>query len=248
MLISCVMLTTKSRSRLRSAALAALRDQTETPRFEVIVVGDEDDETLTTRDVMRATGHKPIQVVTYKRPTWASLSDKRNTACDLAAGDWITFWDDDDWSAPTRLHDTVNVIKTHGAEIVGVRSILWHELCSTMRRTVEYVSPDPGYVVGGTLAFKKALWKKASFKDQPGDEGWWTLDRYKDGARLFPTWYPYVAMVHGGNVANRKEFRVNELTGEVHDGAEFKLRRGDRNVVLEVMGKEALEQFEAAVA
>lgn len=250
MLISCVMLTKPSRARLRAASLAALAAQAfDPPRFELIVVGDEDDAALTARTIMHQAGLKPVNVVVHKKTTWESLAAKRNTACDLAAGDWVTLWDDDDWSASNRLDAVRRVITTYPeVEIVGVRSILWHELVSTSRRTVEYVAPVPDYVVGGTLTFRRSLWAKEPFVDLPGDEGWWTLARVKVGASLRPTWFPYVAMIHGDNVVNHRAFRVNGVTEEVHDGPEYKVVKGNREAALRVMGEAALVRFEQAVA
>ena len=94
---------------------------------------------------------------------------------------------------------------------------------------------------------QKDLWREVEFTDRKGDEGWWTLDQLKAGARLALTSEPYVAMVHGDNVANKAPFRVNPTTREVHNGAEYTWL-GAREAALEVMGQDALERFEAAVA
>jgi len=242
------MLTTASRSRLRSAALAALRDQVDVPRFELIVVTDDDDP-VTARQITQAISYTAVKVTVYKRAAWRSLSEKRNVACAFARGDWLTFWDDDDWSAPTRLRGTADTIEAYkDAEMIGVRQMLWHELVGPTRHTIEYVAPVPGYVVGGTLTFRSRVLQQHPFENIAGDEGWWTLKRHEEGRVLVPIWFPYVAMIHGGNTANPRNFRVNEQTGQVHDGIEFTLRHGGREVVREIMGDDALARFEAAVA
>lgn len=241
--ISCVMLTTTRRSRLRSAALAALAAQQGAPAFELVVVTDDDDP-MTPPEF--AVASKASNVILYRRTDWSCLAEKRNAACRLAAGRWITIWDDDDWSSPWRLLTLQRMAQTD-AEIAGNATIFWHELVGPMRNTVRYTSPTHAYVVGGTLAFKKDLWHEVEFTDRKGDEGWWTVDALRAGARLGITNQPYVAMVHGDNIANKAPFRVNPATHEVHNGAEYTWL-GAREVALEHMGKEALERFEAAVA
>lgn len=237
------MLTTTRRSRLRSAALASLAAQSGAGSFELVVITDDDDP-VTPRELTVAS--KAADVTVYRRTDWPCLAEKRNAACRLAAGKWITFWDDDDWSSPWRLMMLRRLAETN-AQIIGNATILWHELVGPARNTVRYVSPTPDYVVGGTLAFRKDLWHEVSFADHNGDEGWWTLDQLKAGARLALTSEPYVAMVHGDNVVNRRPFRVNSTTHEVHDGPEYTWL-GGRDTALEAMGAAALEHFEAAVA
>lgn len=242
-MISCVMLTTTRRSRLRSASLAALAAQAGAGAFELVVITDDDDP-VTPRELTVAS--KASDVVLYRRTDWASLAAKRNAACRLANGRWLTIWDDDDWSSPWRLRTLRRLAETR-AQIIGNSTILWHELVGPARNTVRYVSPSPDYVVGGTLAFLKDLWHEAEFTDRRGDEGWWTLDQLKAGARLGLTVEPYVAMIHGDNISNKAPFRINATTHEVHNGAEYTWQ-GTREAVLEVMGAGALTRFEAAVA
>lgn len=237
------MLTTTRRSRLRSASLAALGAQQGVSSFELVVVTDDDDPVTPTELTVAS---KASNVIVYRRTDWACLAEKRNAACRLAAGRWITIWDDDDWSSPWRLLMLQRMTQTD-AEIAGNATIFWHELVGPARNTVRYTSPTRDYVVGGTLAFKKDLWHEVEFTDRKGDEGWWTHDQLRAGARLGVTNQPYVAMVHGDNISNKAPFRVNPTTREVHNGREYTWM-GAREAVLEVMGQEALERFEAAVA
>jgi len=236
------MLTTSRRSRLRSAALAALAAQSGAGAFELVVVTDDDDP-ITPRELTVAS--KASDVTIYRRSDWTCLAEKRNAACRLAQGRWITFWDDDDWSSPWRLM-MLGRMAACGYQIIGNSSILWHELVGPTRATIRYVSPSPTYVVGGTLAFLKDLWHEVEFTDRKGDEGWWTIDQLKAGARLGITNEPYVAMIHGDNAVNQQSFRVNPTTHEVHDGAEYTWL-GARATAVEVMGQAALERFEAAI-
>lgn len=241
-MISCVMLTTAKRSRLRSASLAALAAQRSCGAFELVVVTDDEDPIELHK--LRVDS-KASDVTLYRRTDWSCLAEKRNAACRLAQGRWITIWDDDDWSSPWRLMNVRRMAET-SAQVIGNSTILWHELVGPARNTVRYTSPTPNYVVGGTLAFLKDLWHEAEFTDRKGDEGWWTHDQLKAGARLGVTSEPYVAMVHGDNISNKAPFRVNPTTREVHNGAEYTWL-GARDTALEVMGAEALERFEAAV-
>jgi glycosyltransferase involved in cell wall biosynthesis len=47
------------------------------------------------------------------------LGAKRNHACEMARGQIIVHWDDDDWIAPWRLSYQVEVLQTAGADLCG---------------------------------------------------------------------------------------------------------------------------------
>ena len=84
-----------------------------------------------------------------------SLGDKRNVACECADGDYIAHWDDDDWSAPTRLQVQVEALHRSGLAVAGFRRIyFWdeahlvaHEYAGTAR-----------YVVGTSLIYRRDWW------------------------------------------------------------------------------------------
>lgn len=146
-------------------------------------------------------------------PKNLTIGAKRNIACAAATSEWITHWDDDDWSRENRLALTLSKI-AQNADIVGSSTMLVHELVDSRRRTSVYKykkredddSYPEDYLIGGLLTYKAALWKRLPFDEQEltGEETWWQFKVIKGGARIAkmledPTLY--VSMLHGKNTA-----------------------------------------------
>jgi hypothetical protein len=236
------MLTTAKRTRLAKCALRCfLRQQQAEFAHELIIASEDDLEIGCNYD-----GGFRVQVV--KTPPGLSLPDKRNAALAHARYPWITFWDDDDWSSSFRLHETTRAIRDNPmAHIVGQPWIYFHELRSERRYTYLYRYPNDGYVVGGPMAFKKTLWEAQPFRayETVGDEGWWMMDRYKDGAIIGQTNILYLAMLHGDNTQNKDLPRVG-TSGVVLSDTYMKFL-GGREAAYGLAGGE-LARFEEAVA
>lgn len=239
MRLSCVMLTTARRARLRAAALAAYAQQHD-PGAEVeLVIASED----------AVTGPLPPTARVVATAPGLTLAQKRNAAVAHAVGDWVTFWDDDDYSGPFRLDQAVRATRAN-PDLFGQAAIWFHELTTARRYTYRYTyqGPEP-YLVGGLLGFRRDLWEAHPFIDQAtvGDEGWWTLDRLRAGARVEPTLIAYVAMLHGGNVSNRELPRVDEASKRVLSDS-FWAWKGARDTAQLLLGPAMLAAFEEAVA
>src|SRR4051812_20555321 len=93
-LVSCLM-PTRGRRPFVGLAVACFLGQ-DYGRRELVVV---DDGPEPIGDLL-----PPDSRIRYERvPRATSLGAKRNLACELAHGDVLVHWDDDDWSAPWRL-------------------------------------------------------------------------------------------------------------------------------------------------
>src|SRR4051812_48025167 len=55
------------------------------------------------------------------------IGAKRNRACELARGDVIVHWDDDDWNAPWRVGYQVEQLLTRGADLCGLDRVLFYD-------------------------------------------------------------------------------------------------------------------------
>ena len=82
-----------------------------------------------------------------------SVGLKRNLCCSMAEGEIIVHWDDDDYSAPGRIADQVDRMRTTGAKITGYHSMMFEDL-GTNRYWV--YSGRPGYI---RLREKSWLWR-----------------------------------------------------------------------------------------
>jgi glycosyltransferase involved in cell wall biosynthesis len=96
-----------------------------------------------------------IRYARCSRP--GSLGAKRNLACEMACGEYIAHWDDDDWSHPDRL-----ALQLAGNPVVtGFRQMLfWDE---TTKRALLYRG-SPMYVLGTSLLFRRTWWEANRFR------------------------------------------------------------------------------------
>src|SRR3954447_27071553 len=52
-----------------------------------------------------------------------ALGDKRNRLCELARGEILLHWDDDDWQAPDRIARQLEAIEASGADLCGLAQV-----------------------------------------------------------------------------------------------------------------------------
>lgn len=148
-MVSCIMPT---RNRPHLAALAVqnfLAQSWPSSRRELVIVDDSD--TPITPGLEGQINHRKL--------SWkAKCGEKMNIACQLALGEIIVKWDDDDWSGPHRVRSQVEPIILGRADMT---SFSYDEILKlperqwwTARRSVLHslnVAP---------LAFKKEVWRK----------------------------------------------------------------------------------------
>jgi glycosyltransferase involved in cell wall biosynthesis len=125
------------------------------PARELIVVddGNEDAAAVLPSD-------PAIRYVRVSRGT--SIGAKRNHACELAGGDIIVQWDDDDWYGADRLSAQVTPLVADRADITGLTSDVFFVLptwqfwtCTAeLHRRLFF-----GDVHGGTLAYRRRVWE-----------------------------------------------------------------------------------------
>lgn len=210
-MISALMLTTPDRwwFQLLAAETWLLNNRARTD--ELVIVCEE--------AIDLGFTHPQVRVV--KIDPQPDLASKRNLGVRACAQPWVAFWDDDDW------HGTDRILRLHMAltydkqlpQIFGQTSYLVHELTG-MRRLFRWThgqgwpgpTPPEPYVVGGTMMFQRQLALEKPFVEQVtrGDEGWWTVERLREGV----PWQglpeaDYVAMIHGANTC-AKTPRVDE--------------------------------------
>ena len=135
-----------------------------------------------------------------------SIGAKHNMACELARGDVIVHWDDDDWSAPWRLTYQVEaLLREPSATLCGLSRVFFYEPQS--RRAWEYIYPltGPPWLSGATFCYRKPFWESHRFPDmnEGGDTTWvWNL-RDANVAPLAQHRF-YVATVHPGNTSPKQ--------------------------------------------
>jgi O-antigen biosynthesis protein len=88
--------------------------------------------------------------------------DKRNRVNSLARGEVICHFDDDDWSAPSRISYQVNLMTKTGKDVTGFSNLLFWD--SGSRQPKIYRAAIPGYVCGTTLCYTRELWERHRFR------------------------------------------------------------------------------------
>ena len=90
-----------------------------------------------------------------------SIGEKRNRGIDLARGEFLAQWDDDDWYAPARLSAQLAPLLQDAADISALTAGVWADLptWSFWRCTPAlHRRLFRGDVHGGTLVFRRSLW------------------------------------------------------------------------------------------
>ena len=228
---TCIMPTADRRGFVE-VALGLFLAQ-EDVRSELIVV---DSGRRTVEDLCRG-----VARVRYVRAQpGASIGAQRNLACDLACGDVVVHWDDDDWYGPERLRRQIEPIAGDRADVTGLENrytlslpdgAFWTTSEELHRRMFV------GNVHGGTLAFRRSLLRSGlRYRDvNIAEDAALLAQIVRIGGRLerVPNEGTFVYVRHGRNA-----WRF--ATGEFLDP-----RGWERTAAPEAMPAEAIERYRA---
>jgi glycosyltransferase involved in cell wall biosynthesis/GT2 family glycosyltransferase len=139
-------------------------------------------------------------------PPGLSIGLKRNRACELARGEIIAQWDDDDWYSAQRLSAQVAPLRCGAAEISGLTGTLFFELkdwrfwnCTRPLHRRLFVED----VHGGTLVYFRRVWENLSrYPDRSlAEDAVFLKQAMRRGARLqrLPNDDLYVYLRHQSN-------------------------------------------------
>jgi GT2 family glycosyltransferase len=152
-LVSCIM-PTRDRPEFALQAVRYFQRQ-DWPATELIIVED---------GPPRLVGLLPDdpRITLVPSGTSRSIGSKRNLACELARGEIIAQWDDDDWHGPERLSRQLGPIVAGDAEMTALRDCVlfdvhrwqfWRWSDDLHRRMLVRD------VLGGTLVFRRRIWE-----------------------------------------------------------------------------------------
>jgi glycosyltransferase involved in cell wall biosynthesis len=91
------------------------------------------------------------------------LGDKRNRACELARGELVAHWDDDDWQAPYRLRYQVEQLEQHGAALCGPRRVVYVDPPAKRAWLYDYPEAARSWVAGNALLYRRSVWQENRF-------------------------------------------------------------------------------------
>lgn len=148
----------------------------------------------------------PEQIVYHRvEPSTQKLSHgaMMNLCCSLASPDDVIFaWDDDDWSAPTRMHTQLDTLATTGKSVTGYHNLLYYNTTDGLTYRYDYNGKPLTYACGSSQAFTYEFWSRNPFMAKPrGADGDFSR-KAKDLNELVsvPGVDMLVARAHAGNI------------------------------------------------
>lgn len=194
-LVSCVM-PTHNRPGFVQAAIHAWAAQTY-PRKELVILDDGP-------DPGRIPTHDGLTYIRTdeKRP----LGGKRNVVNELATGEIICHWDDDDYSATTRIaHQVARLLRGPG-QITGFNILLFYDLLTTEAKV--YTSSVHRYCPGTTFCYWKSYWTSRPFPEiQESEDNAWLYPRLAD-MDPSPEITHMVARIHAQHTSRKRGIKT----------------------------------------
>lgn len=210
-LVSCTMPTADRRQFLPGAVNYFLAQ--DYPNKELLIL---DDGQESVGDLVP----KDSRIRYFREEPRRNTGLKRNTLCELAHGDIIAQFDDDDWYAPNRLTEQVGVMLTTGADLSGCCDLFFYDMREGSAWRYTYRGSRP-WVYGPTMIYTKKVWREIRFQDVCEDDD--SRFAYSCNPRkIRPVeGFWHTATLHGHNGATKKKtpwwrrVPVGDLPGKV---------------------------------
>lgn len=163
-------------------------------RWELIVVDDGTDKVA---DVFE---NEPGPIRYEALDVRVPLGTKRNRLVELAQGDILINFDDDDHSPPDRIARSVALLDATGADVVGKSEMAFYDVASD--RVHVYPKIGDRHATAGSMAFRRAWWDKHRFAPDPHTEERQFLANFTAKVAQFPCppWEVVLAIAHGANI------------------------------------------------
>lgn len=194
LLASCLMPTCNRRSFVPRAIRQFLEQ--DYPHRELIVLDDGSD---AVGDLMP--DDPRIRYVRLERR--CLLGDKRNLAAEMARGEILVHWDDDDWMAPWRLSYQARRLVESEVDACGLVRLFFYAPDSGQAWEYNYSGPEP-WLAGGTLCYTQSFWQSHRFaglrEGEDNDFVW----RHRPRVLALPDPSFYVATLHSANTSRKR--------------------------------------------
>jgi len=146
-LVSCIM-PTRDRAAWLPRAIECWQAQTYAP-LQLVVI---DNGAHPIKDILPT----DPRIIYTRTGQGMKLGMLRNLACQVAGGEFIAHWDDDDWYAPNRIERQVEALGE--AQVCGIGDCLFHEPGTVFH----YTSPPP-HAIGASFLYRRSWWLKHRF-------------------------------------------------------------------------------------
>jgi glycosyltransferase involved in cell wall biosynthesis len=190
-LISCV-LVTRDRPGFFPQALRCFAAQ-DYPNKELVVVDDGDIPVDALCD--------GVQGVTYVRlKTRTPTGSKLNVGVEIARGDILQKLDDDDYYGPAFLSTAAARLRsTRGSDAL----VVWCCFAVLIAGERRLYFSGHGWSTGGTLCFRRALWRRHPFRDMYASSDSWFIRDNKPAIVRVCAPGQYMVVRHGANTWTR---------------------------------------------
>ncbi len=192
-LVSCVMPTRDRRAFARQAIWYFLRQDYTSKELIVLDDGDDAIEDLTRSD----------ERIRYVRlPVRTSVGGKRNLGRDLARGELVAHWDDDDWIGHARLSTQVSELLEAGADVHACSELLHYRVDAGDAWLLRARWPTAPDLASGTLLYRREIADGPAFATtNTGEQRPFLVTLSPEQVRVCtdPPWY--VAVVHRQNTS-----------------------------------------------
>jgi glycosyltransferase involved in cell wall biosynthesis len=158
-----------------------------------------------------------------------TIGAKRNLGCELASGEILAHWDDDDWVASWRLRYEVDALLDSDADIVGLSTLLYYDDARAQAWRYQYRGGGQPWVHDPTFCYRREIWQAERFPDTNfGLDTRYLRSGRKKRVKTLADHRFYVGRIHPGNTSpkNTREASWTPIpVGEVRDLMSGKARR-----------------------
>jgi glycosyltransferase involved in cell wall biosynthesis len=198
-----VLTPTYNRRKFIPAAIACFKAQ-EYPqeRMEWIVL---DDGTDKVGDIFAASGLKNVRY--YSEDVKLNIGAKRNKLNDLAKGDIMVCFDDDDYYSPDRVSHVVNKLMSNVMNDICGSSETY--MLYTDTKQIYRIGPyHPNHATNGTMGYKKSYLANHRYDEMVTHaEETSFLNNYKERMVQLDPFKVMLVMAHSENTFDKKKFR-----------------------------------------
>ncbi|HEU4742142.1 MAG TPA: glycosyltransferase [Meiothermus sp.] len=196
LLVSCIMPTYNRRAFVPEAIEHFLRQDYE-PR-ELLILDDGED---CVADLIPSDPR--IRYVRLEHRLTVGV--KRNRACELAKGELIAHWDDDDWHAPHRLSYQVRELLAAGAEVCGLQTLLFYDPVRDQAWKYVYPAGQRFWLSGSSLCYFKSFWRRHPFPGvNVGEDSRFVGSGTGERMLALPDFRFHVGFIHADNVSPKR--------------------------------------------
>jgi glycosyltransferase involved in cell wall biosynthesis len=138
-----------------------------------------------------------------------SMGVKHNMACEMAHGEIIVHWDDDDWVSPQRISYQVGelqeqAMKTSMDTLCGLSRVMFYEPRAQRAWEYQYPGGRP-WVLGATFCYYKQFSERHRFPDMnEGADTTFVWNLQNTYVRAHPDHTFYVGTVHAHNTSTKR--------------------------------------------